>query len=99
LVLLTHQLTEHRAALSTLFRDFLFDVSEGCKATDLAWNVPVWTAQKEPTGHYGKRPFASPVNATRDLLPIEFCHEKILHQDNATEPVLENSFSVFQCFH
>jgi hypothetical protein len=75
-VLLTHQLTEHRTALSNLFQDFLFDINEGRKATDLAWNVPARTAQKEPTGHYLKRPFASPVNATRDLLPIEFCHEK-----------------------
>jgi hypothetical protein len=99
LVLLTHQLTEHRAALSTLFRDFLFDIDERWKPTDSAWNVPAWTAQKEPSGHYFKRPFASPVNATRDLLPIEFCHEKILHKYNATEPVLENRFLVFQCFH
>lgn len=75
-MLLTSRLTERRATLSTLLQDFLFDLNEGCKAPDLAGNVPARTAQKEPTGHYFKRPIVHPVHATRDLLPIVSCHEK-----------------------
>jgi hypothetical protein len=96
---LTSRLIERRATLINLVLDFFLDSSERWKPTYSARREPAWTVNEEPATGHCERPLTALMSPRRYLLPLEISHEKILHQDNATKPVLKNRFSVFQCFH
>jgi hypothetical protein len=86
---LTSRLSERRATLINLVLDFFLDSSERRKPTDSARREPAWTVDEEPATGHCKRPLTALMSPRRYLLPLKICHEKTLHQDNATETVLE----------